>query len=95
MRTIFEFCAESAEIADWVAERGGFELPRPFRIEEEEFGPSLVHYSARIKASVLERICSKGDRPHQKGCSPSPQALTRLKMKESSQQSRKLKRVET
>jgi hypothetical protein len=27
-----------------------------------EFGPSLAHYPTRIKASVLERICSLGVR---------------------------------
>ena len=27
MRAILEFSAESAEIADWLAERGGFEPP--------------------------------------------------------------------
>jgi hypothetical protein len=32
MRTIFCLPAESAKIADWVAERGGFEPPRPFRV---------------------------------------------------------------
>jgi hypothetical protein len=32
VRTVFEFPAENAEIADCVAERGGFEPPRPFRI---------------------------------------------------------------
>jgi len=47
---------------DWVAERGGFELPRPFRIRGAEFNPRLAHYSARIKASVRERFCSPGIR---------------------------------
>ena len=32
IRTIFEFFAENAKIADCVAERGGFEPPRPFRV---------------------------------------------------------------
>ena len=27
-----------------------------------QFGPSLAHYSARRNASVLERICSPGNR---------------------------------
>jgi hypothetical protein len=58
MRAILEFSAENAKIEDWLAERGGFEPPRPFRIRGAEFGPSLTHYSARIKAFVLERICS-------------------------------------
>jgi hypothetical protein len=32
MRSIFDSFAENAEIVDWVAERGGFEPPRPFRV---------------------------------------------------------------
>ena len=28
----FHFLAENEKIADWVAERGGFEPPRPFRV---------------------------------------------------------------
>ncbi len=35
-----------SELEDWVAERGGFEPPRPFRIGAEEFNPSLAQYSA-------------------------------------------------
>src|ERR1019366_7511499 len=53
----------SPVLVDWLVQRGGFELPRPFRILWAEFGPSLVHDSARIKASVLARICSPGIRP--------------------------------
>jgi hypothetical protein len=30
MRTILEFSPENKEIADWLAERGGFEPTRPF-----------------------------------------------------------------
>ncbi len=44
------------KIADWLAERGRFEPPRPLRIRWAEFNPSLAHYSARIRASMLERI---------------------------------------
>ena len=47
---------------DSLAERGGFEPPVPLGLTWAEFGPSLAHYSARIKASVLERICSPGVR---------------------------------
>jgi hypothetical protein len=36
MRPIFDFSAENAKIVDWLAEKGGFEPPRPFRIQEEE-----------------------------------------------------------
>src|SRR5712671_5260822 len=41
---------------------GGFEPPRPFGIRCAEFVPNLAHYSAREKASVLQRICSPGVR---------------------------------
>jgi hypothetical protein len=47
---------------DSLAERVGFEPPVPLGLAWAEFGPSLAHYSARIKASVLERICSPGVR---------------------------------
>jgi hypothetical protein len=53
---------ESPRIADWLLERGGFEPPVPRGFMRAEFGPSLAHYSARKKASVLERICSPGIR---------------------------------
>ena len=43
---------------DSLAERSGFELPVPLGFIWSEFGPSKAHYSARIKASMLERICS-------------------------------------
>jgi hypothetical protein len=43
MRSIFDFPGENAKIADCLAERGGFEPPRPFRTREEEFNPSLAH----------------------------------------------------
>ena len=43
---------------DSLAERGGFEPPVPLELTWVEFGPILAHYSARIKASVLERVCS-------------------------------------
>jgi hypothetical protein len=49
---------DNAFRCDCLLERGGLEPPRPFRIREAEFNPSLAHYSARIKASMLERICS-------------------------------------
>src|ERR1035437_4423108 len=52
---------ESPRIADCLPERGRFEPPRPFRIRCAEFVPSLAHYSARKKASVLERTCSPED----------------------------------
>ena len=55
---IFEFSAENAKIADWLAERGGFEPPVPREIVAAEFAPILAHYSLRKKTSVLERICS-------------------------------------
>jgi hypothetical protein len=41
-----------------MAERGGFEPAVPRGLLRTEFGPSLARYSARQKASVLERICS-------------------------------------
>ena len=41
-------------IQDSLAERGGFEPPVPLALTWAELGPSLAHYSARIKASVLE-----------------------------------------
>jgi hypothetical protein len=47
---------------DSLAERGGFEPPVPRGLLWAEFGPSLADYSARQKASVLERICSPGIR---------------------------------
>ena len=50
-------------IADSLAERGGFEPPVPLRLTWAEFGPSSGHYYAQIRASVLERICSPGVRP--------------------------------
>ena len=62
MRTIFEFSADNAKIADWLAERGGFEPPVPRGFIWAEFGPRLAHYSARKKASVLKGICSPGIR---------------------------------
>ena len=40
------------------AGEGGFEPPEPQELMRAEFGPSLARYSARIKASVLERIYS-------------------------------------
>src|SRR3984893_16896388 len=40
-----------------LAERGGYEPPVPLGFVWAEFGLSLAQYSARIKASVLERIC--------------------------------------
>jgi hypothetical protein len=43
---------------DSLAEREGFEPPVPQGLTWAEFGPGLAHYSARIEASVLERICS-------------------------------------
>jgi len=58
MRSIFDFPGENAKIAYCLAERGGFEPPRPFRIRGAEFNPRLAHYSARKKASVMERTCS-------------------------------------
>jgi hypothetical protein len=57
-RRLPDLCGHNVFRCDWLAERGGFEPPRPFRLSWTEFGPSLAHYSARIKASVLERICS-------------------------------------
>ena len=45
-----------------MAERGGFEPPVPLAFIWAAFGPSLAHYSAPIKVSVLERICSPGVR---------------------------------
>ena len=62
VRSIFEVSAESGEIADCLAERGRFEPPVPRRLLWAELGPNLAHYSARKKASVLERICSPGIR---------------------------------
>jgi hypothetical protein len=50
--------AELQTEKDSMAERVGFEPPVPLGLAWAEFGPSLAHYSARIKASVLERICS-------------------------------------
>lgn len=60
-----QFCLCSVEFAafqDWLVERGRFEPPVPLGCIWAEFGPSSAHYSARIKASVLERICSPGVR---------------------------------
>ena len=48
-RPIFDSPAEKARIADWLAERGGFEPPRPFRILAAELNSSLAHYSVRTK----------------------------------------------
>ena len=45
-----------------MVERGGFEPPVPQGLLWTEFGPMLAYYSARQKASVLERICSSGIR---------------------------------
>jgi hypothetical protein len=45
-------------IRDSLAERHGFEPPVPRGLIWAEFGPSVAHYSVRIKAFVLERICS-------------------------------------
>ena len=45
-------------VEDWLTERRRFEPPVPRGFIRAEFGPSLAHYSARMKASVLERICS-------------------------------------
>jgi len=50
------------EIRDSLAERGGFEPPVPRGFLWTELGAGLAHYSARQKASVLERICSPGIR---------------------------------
>ncbi len=47
---------------DCMAERGEFEPPVPQAHLWTEFGPSLAHYSARKKAAVLERFCSRGIR---------------------------------
>jgi hypothetical protein len=38
MRTIFKFSAENAKIADWVAEREGFEPPEPLGSPDFESG---------------------------------------------------------
>jgi hypothetical protein len=46
MRSIFDFSAENAKIADCLAERGGFEPPVPLAFIWAAFGPSLAHYSA-------------------------------------------------
>jgi hypothetical protein len=54
--------AELQTEKDSLAERGGFEPPVPRGLLWAEFGPSLARYSTRIKASVLERICSLGVR---------------------------------
>jgi hypothetical protein len=43
---------------DSLAERGGFEPPVPRGLLWAEFDPNLARYSARPKASVLERICA-------------------------------------
>jgi hypothetical protein len=43
-----------------MAERGGFEPPRPLRIRWAKFLASLAHYFGPIKASVLQRIVSRG-----------------------------------
>jgi hypothetical protein len=45
MRSIFDFSAENVEIEDWVAERGGFEPPRPFRIRGAEFNSYAAYYN--------------------------------------------------
>jgi hypothetical protein len=55
-----------------MAERGGFEPPVPRGFPWTELGADLAHYSARPKASVLERICSPGIRQRNSrlsGCS--------------------------
>jgi hypothetical protein len=54
---LIHFVGES-RIPDSLAERVGFEPPVPLGLAWAEFGPSVAHYSAQIKASVLERICS-------------------------------------
>jgi len=37
-RTIFEFSAENAKSADWLAERSGFELPVPLpKLSDDSF----------------------------------------------------------
>jgi hypothetical protein len=41
-----------------LAERSGFEPSVPRGLIRAEFGPSLARHSVRIKAPVLERICS-------------------------------------
>ena len=40
-------------LGPYMAERGGFEPSVPLEVALAEFGPSLAHYSARIKASML------------------------------------------
>ncbi len=58
VRAILGFSAENATIADCLAERRGFELPRPFALLgggiRSEFGALL----GPKKASVPGRICS-------------------------------------
>ena len=43
-----------------MVERGGFEPPVPLRLTWPEFGPSSGTIMRKIRASVLERICSPG-----------------------------------
>ena len=49
MRMIFEFPAENAKIADWVAERGGFETPGSCRAYSKQLGPKRARYSRMKK----------------------------------------------
>jgi hypothetical protein len=49
MRMIFEFPAENAKIADWVAERGGFETPGSCRAYSTQLGPKRARYSRMKK----------------------------------------------
>ncbi len=58
MRSIFDFPAENAKIKDCLAERGGFEPPRPFGFGLAKFLASLALYSARIMAQAEQRIYS-------------------------------------
>ena len=41
---------DNAFRCDWLVERGGFELPRPFRIGGAEFNPSLARYPTPNKS---------------------------------------------
>jgi hypothetical protein len=46
-----------------LAERGGLELPRPFRVSREEIRPRFGPLSgSKEKASMPEKICSPGIR---------------------------------
>jgi hypothetical protein len=55
---IFGLSAENAKILDWLAERGGLELPRLFELEGAKFSAIIAAFLANLCRKLLRRINS-------------------------------------